>query len=90
MDVEFILSAVGQFEKKLVYSGDSFACHQNHPNEWEKDPKKHNAIPDGQGIEDLASGKRKLSNKEGEWALLNVDIWENGLECIDFQGGLCW
>ncbi|GAA5810771.1 hypothetical protein MFLAVUS_004197 [Mucor flavus] len=90
MDIEFILSAVGQFEKKLVYSRDSFACHQNHPNEWEKDPNKHNVVPDGQGIEDLASGKTKLSNKEGEWALLNIDIWENGLECIDFQGGLCW
>lgn len=89
MDVEFILSALGQFNKKLVYSGDSFACHQNHPNEWEKNPERHTKVLDGQEMEDLVNGRIELSNKEGEWGLLNIDIWENGLECFDFQGGLC-
>ncbi|KAI7896532.1 uncharacterized protein EV154DRAFT_455698 [Mucor mucedo] len=89
MDIEFILSAIGQFKKQLVYSGDTFACHQEHPNEWEKTPDRHTKPQDAQGIDDLITGKKKLSNKEGHWGLQQIDIWKYGLECHDFHGGLC-
>jgi hypothetical protein len=29
-------------------------------------------------------------NKEGEWALQNYNIYEQGLGCIQFRGGLPW
>ncbi|CAO3655879.1 unnamed protein product [Mucor hiemalis] len=90
MDIEFILTAVGVFEKTLVYSGESFACHQEHPNEWEKKPERITSGQDAQGIDDIIAGKKKLVNQKGKWALLNIDIWEKGLECIDFQGGMCY
>jgi hypothetical protein len=90
MDMEFILTAVGTFNKNLVYSGDSFSCHQEHPNEWEKNPERFSEGQNPQEIDDIANGKKKIYNKKNEWALYNVDIWEQELECFDFQGGLCY
>ena len=89
MDIEFILTAVGVFNKKLVYSGESFSCHQEHPNEWEKRPDRISSGQDADGINAIVAGKKKLVNEENKWALYHVDIWKQGLECVDFQGGLC-
>ncbi|EIE85266.1 hypothetical protein G6F46_004778 [Rhizopus delemar] len=89
VDIEFILTAVGHFNKTLVYSGDSFACHQEHPNEWEKTPERHT---DKQAISvaDILNNKTVYVNEEGKWALYHVDIWQEGLECFEFSGGLGW
>lgn len=90
MDIEFILTAIREFGKKLVYSGEFFACHQEHPNEREKNKDRHTKLQDQKSIDNLISGKKKLSNKKEQWGLQNIDIWEQGLECRDFHGGLCW
>lgn len=90
LDMEFILTAVGTFDKKLVYSGESFACHQEHPNEWEKTPERHTEALNGTLIEEILHKNASSYNKDGEWGLQHVDIWKQGLECFDFNGGLCW
>ncbi|KAK4520475.1 uncharacterized protein ATC70_007987 [Mucor velutinosus] len=90
MDMEFILTAVGTFDKKLVYSGDSFACHQEHPNEWEKSPERHTESLNGTMIEAILHKKAAFYNQDKKWGLQHVDIWKQGLECFDFNGGLCW
>ncbi|ORE20061.1 hypothetical protein BCV71DRAFT_196684 [Rhizopus microsporus] len=86
VDIEFILTAVGTFGKRLVYSGDTFTCHQEHPNEWEKTPERHTAKTN---VADILNNKTYLVNEEGKWALYNIDIWQEGLECVEFGGGLC-
>ncbi|KAI7904988.1 uncharacterized protein BX663DRAFT_529903 [Cokeromyces recurvatus] len=90
MDIEFILTAVGTFDMALVYSGDSFSCHQEHPNEWEKTPERHTETLNATTIEDILHKRIAFYNEEGKWGLQNIDIWEEGLSCFDFQGGLCW
>lgn len=89
MDMEFILTAIGTFDMKLVYSTDTFACHQEHPNEWEKTPERHTEILNKTGIDGILKKEISFYNEEGKWGLQQIDIWEEGLECIDFQGGLC-
>jgi hypothetical protein len=89
MDIEFIITAVGTFDMKLVYSGESFACHQEHKNEWESHPER---ITSNQGISasEILGKKTKYVNEEGKWALYHLDIWEEGLECVEFRGGLAY
>lgn len=90
MDIEFILTAVGTFNKQLIYSSESMSCHQEHPNEWERRPDLISEGQNPQEIDDILQGIKKIYNKKDQWALYNVDIWEQGLECFDFQGGLCY
>ena len=34
--------------------------------------------------------EKEYVNEERKWALQHLDIWEMGLECFEFLGGLCW
>ncbi|CAO3609726.1 unnamed protein product [Cunninghamella blakesleeana] len=88
MDIEFICTATWTFDIPVIYSEQSFACHQQHPNVWENNKEQHN---DNSNINmgDIERKQAKYMNADGKWALLNVDIWELGLECVQFSGGLC-
>ncbi|KAI8374126.1 uncharacterized protein BYT42DRAFT_575226 [Radiomyces spectabilis] len=89
MDIEFICTAAWTFDIPVVYSERSFACHQEHPNIWESltDQKNDNKNID---MGEIMRKEKSYMNKEGEWALEHIDIWELDLECIQFRGGLCW
>ncbi|CAO3673366.1 unnamed protein product [Rhizopus stolonifer] len=89
VDIEFILTAIGTFNKTLVYSGDSFACHQEHPNEWEKTPERH-TNKEEISVADILNNKTIYVNQDLKWALYHIDIWQEGLECFEFSGGLGW
>ncbi|KAI8090306.1 uncharacterized protein B0P05DRAFT_464027 [Gilbertella persicaria] len=87
MDIEFICTATWTKDIPVVYVKPGFTCHQEHDNVWENNKE---AMNDNSNI-DMSKIERKekvYMNKEGEWALLNYKIYEEGLSCIEFQGGL--
>lgn len=45
-----------------------------------------------QGIHavEIQRKEKQYVNEEGKWAMLHLDIWDMGLQCIEFGGGLCW
>lgn len=89
VDIEFIGTAAWTFDIPVVYSEKGFTCHQEHENVWEKHQDR---ITPNQDI-DMGAVQRKEKqyvNEDGKWALEHVDIWGLGLECFEFQGGLCW
>lgn len=89
MDIEFICTATWTFDIPVVYEKRGFTCHQDHENIWEFNPER---VTDNKDIKmDEIMRKEKIYlNKEGQWALQQLDIWEYGLGCIEFKGGLCW
>ncbi|KAI8329206.1 hypothetical protein BC941DRAFT_443320 [Chlamydoabsidia padenii] len=89
MDIEFICTATWTFDIPVVYSGQSFACHQHHQNIWEgrKDQHTNNT---GVNMGEIERKEITFLNEENKWALLHVDTWEMGLECLEFRGGLCF
>ncbi|KAI8362617.1 hypothetical protein BD560DRAFT_404338 [Blakeslea trispora] len=87
MDIEFICTAAWTKDIPVVYVKPGFTCHQEHSNIWESNKE---AMNDNTNI-DMSKIERKESvymNKEGEWALMNYKIYEEGVSCIEFQGGL--
>jgi hypothetical protein len=89
MDIEFICTATWTKGIPVVYVNPGFTCHQEHENVWESNKE---AMNDNSDI-DMSKIERKeriYMNKEGEWALQNYDIYQEGLACIEFQGGLVW
>ncbi|KAI9318233.1 hypothetical protein BX666DRAFT_1936370 [Dichotomocladium elegans] len=89
VDIEFIETATWTFDIPVVYSQRGFTCHQEHENVWEKHPDR---ITDNHGISasDIKAKKTKYMNEDGKWGLLQLDIWDMGLECFEFKGGICW
>ncbi|KAI9308153.1 hypothetical protein BJ944DRAFT_260791 [Cunninghamella echinulata] len=89
MDIEFICTATWTYNIPVVYSDQSFACHQQHPNVWEDNKEQHN---DNSNINmgEIERKEKKYTNEDGKWGLEHIDIWEMGLECLEFSGGLCW
>ncbi|GAA5816283.1 hypothetical protein MFLAVUS_009809 [Mucor flavus] len=89
MDIEFICTATWTKKIPVVYVKPGFTCHQEHANIWESNKE---AMNDNTGIDmsKIERGENVYMNKEGEWALQNYDIYNNGLACIEFQGGLVW
>lgn len=89
VDIEFIETAAWTFDIPVVYSEQGFTCHQEHDNVWEKNPER---MTPNQGIHavEIQRKEKQYVNEEGKWAMLHLDIWEMGLQCIEFGGGLCW
>ncbi|CAO3576821.1 unnamed protein product [Absidia cylindrospora] len=89
MDIEFICTAAWTFEIPVVYSHKSFACHQHHQNVWEERKDQHT---DNTGINmgEIERKEKTYVNEENKWALQHIDTWKMGLECLEFNGGLCW
>ncbi|ORZ24362.1 hypothetical protein BCR42DRAFT_402779 [Absidia repens] len=86
MDVEFICTAAWTFDLQVVYSEKGFTCHQEHKNVWELNKEQHN--DKNISLEDIRDKKIAYVNKENNWALQQLDIWELELGCIEFRGGL--
>ncbi|CAO3599688.1 unnamed protein product [Absidia cylindrospora] len=86
MDVEFICTAAWTFDIQVVYLKKGFTCHQEHQNVWELNKEQHN--DNNINLEDIRDKKTSYVNKENHWALQQLDIWELGLGCIEFRGGL--
>ncbi|ORX58810.1 hypothetical protein DM01DRAFT_1333432 [Hesseltinella vesiculosa] len=89
MDIEFICTATWTFDIPVVYSDKSFCCHQQHNNVWEANTEQHNDNTDV-NMGDIERKEKSYMNEDGQWALQQVDIWDMGLECLSFYGGLCW
>ncbi|KAI7876381.1 hypothetical protein K492DRAFT_151727 [Lichtheimia hyalospora FSU 10163] len=89
VDIEFIETAAWTFDIPVVYSEQGFTCHQEHDNVWEKNPER---MTPNQGINavEIQRKEKQYVNEEGKWAMLHLDIWDMGLQCIEFGGGLCW
>jgi hypothetical protein len=89
MDIEFICTAAWTKEIPIVYVKPGFTCHQEHDNIWESNKE---ALNDNRDI-DMSKIERKervYMNRDGEWGLQNYRIFEEGLGCMEFQGGLAW
>ncbi|CAO3625119.1 unnamed protein product [Mucor fragilis] len=89
MDIEFICTATWTKKIPVVYVKPGFTCHQEHANIWESNKE---AMNDNRDIDmsKIERGESVYMNKENEWALLNYNIYEKGLSCMEFQGGLAW
>ncbi|KAI9273033.1 hypothetical protein BDA99DRAFT_499848 [Phascolomyces articulosus] len=89
VDIEFIGTARWTFDIPVVYSEKGFTCHQEHNNVWESTPERHT---DNKGINmaEVQRHEKEYVNEERKWALQHLDIWNMGLECVEFLGGLCW
>lgn len=89
MDIEFICTAAWTKKIPVVYVKPGFTCHQEHANIWESNKE---AMNDNKDIDmsKIERGESVYMNKENEWALLNYNIYEEGLSCMEFQGGLAW
>lgn len=88
VDIEFIATAHWEFGMRIVHIGDTFSCHQDHPNIWESFPERMTNNSEFLW-EDLIYHRKSYANPEGKWAMLHMDIWELGLQCVEFGGGLC-
>ncbi|ORY93269.1 hypothetical protein BCR43DRAFT_371244 [Syncephalastrum racemosum] len=89
VDIEFIGTAAWTFDMPIVYSEQAFTCHQEHENVWESKPERMTPNHDI----DMGAVMRKEKqyvNPDHRWALLHLNIWQLGLRCVEFQGGLCW
>lgn len=89
MDIEFICTAAWTFDIPVVYSGKSFACHQHHQNIWEGRKDQHTDNKDI-NMGQIERKEKTYINEENKWALQQIDVWTMGLECLEFNGGLCW
>ncbi|KAI7853951.1 hypothetical protein BDC45DRAFT_441271 [Circinella umbellata] len=89
VDIEFIGTARWTFDVPVVYSEKGFTCHQEHNNVWESKPER---MTDNKGINmaEVQRHEKEYVNEERKWALQHLDIWEMGLECFEYLGGLCW
>ncbi|KAI8368281.1 uncharacterized protein BYT42DRAFT_503737 [Radiomyces spectabilis] len=89
MDIEFICTATWTYGIPVVYSKPGFTCHQDHQNIWEFIPERHN---DNKDIDmgEIMRKEKVYINKEKEWGLQQLDIWDMELECLQFRGGLVW
>ncbi|KAI8143218.1 hypothetical protein BJV82DRAFT_515177 [Fennellomyces sp. T-0311] len=89
VDIEFIGTARWTFDTEVVYSDKGFTCHQEHENIWEKNPDR---MTDNKGISmaEVMRHEKEYVNEDRKWALQQLDIWNMGLECFEFSGGLCW
>jgi hypothetical protein len=89
MDIEFICTAAWTMDIGVVRVNPGFTCHQEHENIWEKneDAKNDNRNIDMSKIE---RKEKKYMNKAHEWGLENYNIYEEGVQCLEFQGGLVW
>ncbi|KAI8639086.1 hypothetical protein BD408DRAFT_350644 [Parasitella parasitica] len=89
MDIEFICTAAWTKKIPVVYVKPGFTCHQEHANIWESNKE---AINDNTNIDmgKIERGESVYMNNENEWGLLNYKIYEQGLGCMEFQGGLAW
>lgn len=89
MDIEFVCTATWTKKIPVVYVNPGFTCHQEHENIWEKNKE---ALNDNRDINmgKIERGESVYMNKEGEWALQNYNIYDQGLGCIEFKGGLPW
>jgi hypothetical protein len=89
MDIEFICTAAWTMDVGVVRVNPGFTCHQEHENIWEnnKDAMNDNRNIDMSKIE---RKEKKYMNKAHEWGLENYNIYEQGVQCLEFQGGLVW
>ena len=89
MDIEFVCTAAWTLGLQVQYVTDTFACHQDHPNIWEMTPERHTNNTDIDMGEIMRKEKVYL-NYEDKWGMQHIDIWQYGLDCHQFNGGLCW
>ncbi|GAA5812722.1 hypothetical protein MFLAVUS_006180 [Mucor flavus] len=84
IDVEFLLTAFHTKGIPITYSAQPFNCHQVHT------PVKHKGAEfDNKNIkvEDIISNQVSYANM-GHWGLSHLDLYQSGLKCNVFRGGL--
>jgi len=89
VDIEFVCTAAWTLGLQVEYVTDTFACHQDHPNIWEMTPERHTNNTNIDMGEIMRKEKVYL-NDEDKWGMQHIDIWRYGLDCHQFNGGLCW
>ncbi|KAI8052715.1 hypothetical protein BDF21DRAFT_468436 [Thamnidium elegans] len=84
IDVEFLLTAFHTKRIPITYSPQAFNCHQIHT------PVKHKGVEfDNKDVkvEDIISNQVSYVNM-GHWGLSHLDLYQSGLKCNVFRGGL--
>ncbi|KAH8553404.1 hypothetical protein BGW37DRAFT_485590 [Umbelopsis sp. PMI_123] len=89
VDIEFVCTAAWTLDLQVQYITDTFACHQDHPNIWEQTPERHtnNSNID---MGEIMRKEKVYLNDNDKWGMQEIDIWQYGLDCHQFNGGLCW
>jgi hypothetical protein len=85
IDVELLLTAAWTFDLPVTYSRDSFACHQQHQTVFHEGTEADNR---GLNVDRMMNKEETHVNDADTWGLQNVNIWEHGLRCEVFRGGL--
>ncbi|KAI8096490.1 uncharacterized protein BX664DRAFT_258050 [Halteromyces radiatus] len=83
MDVELLLTAAWTLDIPIAYQPTSiFNCHQT------SRLYNNNDMMDNVDIDDIKSKKISYMNKPGHWGLQGIDLYEQGMKCEVFRGGL--
>lgn len=87
LDMELLMTATWTFGIPVTFTWNTLSCHQDHQNIWENHPESlnDNTKVDLSRMQDQAE---KYVNERGKWALYDIDIWDMGLECSVFRGGV--
>lgn len=89
MDVEFLLTAYHSFGYTISYSNTPYNCHQIHAESYHKGQEF-----DNRGVQVDAIFAKKMSNSNTiqglHWGLSHIqnELYEHGLTCSVFRGGL--
>jgi hypothetical protein len=86
-DMELLMTASWTFGIPVTFTWNTLSCHQDHQNVWENHPESQN---DNTKVDlsKMRDQSEKYVNERGKWALYDIDIWEMGLECSVFRGGV--
>ncbi|KAI9498657.1 hypothetical protein BDB00DRAFT_798980 [Zychaea mexicana] len=85
IDMELVLTAAWTLDIPVTYTRDTLSCHQQHHTVVHPNSDADNRDVD---VGRMMSKEEIHMNEEGQWGLQNVKIWENGLHCEVFRGGL--
>jgi hypothetical protein len=87
MDVEFLLTAYHSFGYPIHYSNAPYNCHQMHTTQYHQGQES-----DNRGVQVDAIFSKQISYSNAihglPWGLSHIQLFELGLTCSVFRGGL--
>ncbi|KAI7857623.1 hypothetical protein BDC45DRAFT_544087 [Circinella umbellata] len=85
MDMELLLTAAWTLDIPITYTRDTLSCHQQH-----QTVVHPNSDVDNQDVDvgKMMTKEEIHMNEKDQWGLQNIKLWEYGLQCEVFRGGL--